>query len=596
MKKRIVQYIKTAVAASPFYFCLNFVVLMIFALGDIGASYAMKSVTNSMIFAQENGSISFSLYVPILFFFFMICISGNTSNLNDFVIRLFTAKAEKRFSKILMKKTYEQPHDSFYDTEFNNRHAYAVQNIGCTTELSTIIFNKLLFAVLSICLNSAVIASVSPIVLVYIGLISVILTFSNLYISRKRNKLSRGYIENERKAAYLYSLLTGKENAREMRLTASQKYLSGKWEEAYNSCKEPKFLFEKKAVILSESVSLVQKSFVWVSLILYLYLASIGMVTAGDFVLLNSLMLGIASSMIQLVEIVNSDLASDIYKLKEFDSFISSDQNSVSCPEAKEEITEFRKLTLENVGYRYPNQDRDAVHDVNFTLHKGEIVSILGYNGSGKSTLSKVLCGVLKQYEGKVYINDIEIEKYSEDELNHCFGIAFQDFSKYCLTLRENIGFGRIDKINDRNEIQTAFDKGHLSQLMSRLSDGLDTVIGKEYDSRGTELSGGQWQRIALSRAYMGTPDVLVFDEPTASVDPLEEMRILEHFREIIEDKTAVLISHRIGFARLADRICIMENGTITESGTHRELLNKKGSYYRMFKAQSDLYDETVHD
>lgn len=596
MKKRIVQYIKTAVAASPFYFCLNFVVLMIFALGDIGASYAMKSVTNSMIFAQENGRISFSLYVPILFFFFMICISGNTSNLNDFVIRLFTAKAEKRFSKILMKKTYEQPHDSFYDTEFNNRHAYAVQNIGCTTELSTIIFNKLLFAVLSICLNSAVIASVSPIVLVYIGLISVILTFSNLYISRKRNKLSRGYIENERKAAYLYNLLTGKENAREMRLTASQKYLSGKWEEAYNSCKEPKFLFEKKAVILSESVSLVQKSFVWVSLILYLYLASIGMVTAGDFVLLNSLMLGIASSMIQLVEIVNSDLASDIYKLKEFDSFISSDQNSVSNPEAKEKITEFRKLTLENVGYRYPNQDRDAVHDVNFTLHKGEIVSILGYNGSGKSTLSKVLCGVLKQYEGKVYINDIEIEKYSEDELNHCFGIAFQDFSKYCLTLRENIGFGRIDKINDRNEIQTAFDKGHLSQLMSRLSDGLDTVIGKEYDSRGTELSGGQWQRIALSRAYMGTPDVLVFDEPTASVDPLEEMRILEHFREIIEDKTAVLISHRIGFARLADRICIMENGTITESGTHRELLNKKGSYYRMFKAQSDLYDETVHD
>jgi ABC-type multidrug transport system fused ATPase/permease subunit len=235
-----------------------------------------------------------------------------------------------------------------------------------------------------------------------------------------------------------------------------------------------------------------------------------------------------------------------------------------------------------------------VLKNINFTLKKGEIVSILGYNGSGKTTMSKILCGLLEDYKGEVTINGINIASFDKEELYKYFGVAFQEFSKYSISLKENVAIGMIEKLKDEKEISKAIQKGNLGSFINKLPQGEATILGKEYDEKGQDLSGGQWQRIILSRAYMGDPEVLLLDEPTASIDPIEEMRMLNHFKDIIKGKTALMISHRIGFARLSHRICVMENGEIIEDGSHDELMKLRGKYYELFTSQKELYEEEV--
>ncbi len=253
---------------------------------------------------------------------------------------------------------------------------------------------------------------------------------------------------------------------------------------------------------------------------------------------------------------------------------------------------EFESLTFKNVCYKYPHGEKNAVNNLNFTLKKGEVISILGYNGSRKSTFSKLMCGLLEDYTGTIELNGRDIKTYDKESLYRYFGIGFQDFTRYSISLKENVAVGMIENFNDEDYIDKAIEKGNLRDVINKLSNGIDTILGKEYDKAGEDLSGGQWQRVILSRAYMGDPYVLILDEPTAAIDPIEEMRMLNQFKDIVEEKTALLISHRIGFARMSSRICIMDGGCIIESGTHEELLKLGGKYYELFTSQEQLYKE----
>ncbi len=158
--------------------------------------------------------------------------------------------------------------------------------------------------------------------------------------------------------------------------------------------------------------------------------------------------------------------------------------------------------------------------NINLKIKKGEVVSLLGYNGSGKTTLSKLICGLLRDYEGTIKLNNKDIKNILYEDLYRYFGIGFQDFTKYSLSLKENIGFGMVEKINDEDEINKAIFKGNLQELIETLPEGVNSIIGKELDNSGQDLSGGQWQRVVLSRSYMGEPEVLILDEPTASIIP----------------------------------------------------------------------------
>lgn len=256
----------------------------------------------------------------------------------------------------------------------------------------------------------------------------------------------------------------------------------------------------------------------------------------------------------------------------------------VAVPQHLRQGLEFR-----GVSFRYPGRTDWALHDVDLTIAPGEKLALVGPNGAGKTTLIKLLTRLYDPTEGQILLDGVDLRDYEPDDLRRRIGVIFQDFVKYQLTARENIGFGQIDRLDDAPRIADAAQRGGADEVVAELPSGIETMLGRWFDS-GHELSGGQWQKIALSRAFMRDGEVLVLDEPTAALDAEREYEIFQRFRELTEGKIAVLISHRFSTVRMADRIAVIENGQITELGSHAELLARGATYARLFEMQAEGY------
>lgn len=248
-----------------------------------------------------------------------------------------------------------------------------------------------------------------------------------------------------------------------------------------------------------------------------------------------------------------------------------------------------RGLEFRNVSFRYPGRDDWALREINLTIAPGEKLALVGPNGAGKTTLIKLLTRLYDPTEGQILLDGVDLRTYDLDELRRRIGVIFQDFVRYQLTARENIGFGQIDRLDDAQRISEAAQRGGADEVVSMLPAGMETMLGRWFE-HGFELSGGQWQKIALSRAFMRDGEVLVLDEPTAALDAEHEYEIFQRFRDLTAGKIAVLISHRFSTVRMADRIAVIEGGRITEIGSHAELLQRGGTYARLFEMQAEGY------
>ncbi|MBV9786549.1 MAG: ATP-binding cassette domain-containing protein, partial [Chloroflexi bacterium] len=248
-----------------------------------------------------------------------------------------------------------------------------------------------------------------------------------------------------------------------------------------------------------------------------------------------------------------------------------------------------RGIEFRNVSFRYPNRPQYALRNVNLFIGAGEKLALVGNNGAGKTTLVKLMTRLYDPTEGEILLDGVDIREYDVNELRKRIGVIFQDFVRYHATVRENIGFGQIDAIDDDRRIREAAQRGGGDEVVNRLPEGYNTMLGAWFE-KGQELSGGQWQKIALSRAFMRDGEVLVLDEPTAALDAEREFEIFQRFRELTDGKIALLISHRFSTVRMADRIVVLENGHLTELGTHQELLVQNGTYAKLFNMQAAGY------
>ena len=303
---------------------------------------------------------------------------------------------------------------------------------------------------------------------------------------------------------------------------------------------------------------------------------------SGSFLRLRSLMEAI---LIRFSSIADSALyLRDLFDFLEMRPNIKSRDNSIRFPETIRE-----GFTFENVSFRYPQTKQWVLNDISFTLHPGEKLALVGENGAGKTTLVKLLTRLYDPDEGRILLEGKDLREFDLDGLRDAVGVIFQDYVKYHLTAADNIAVGRINDRNNEERIKEAAKRSLADTVIERLPDGYQQMIGRWF-KQGTNLSGGEWQKIAIARAYMRDAQMLILDEPTAALDARAEHEVFKRFVELTHDKCAVLISHRFSTVRMADRIVVLHQGKLLEQGTHRELLAAGGQYSELFKMQAAGY------
>ena len=274
----------------------------------------------------------------------------------------------------------------------------------------------------------------------------------------------------------------------------------------------------------------------------------------------------------------------DLYSFYEIKPEIASKPGALPVPKPIA-----RGFAFENVGFRYPDAEKWALRGVDFELHAGEVLALVGEDGAGKTTLVKLLARLYDPDEGRILLDGRDLKDYDLDDLRANIGVIFQDFVRYHLSAGENIGVGDVADMDNRERIAEAARKGMADEVVASLPNGYDQLIGRRFKT-GVDLSGGQWQKIAIARAYMRDAQVMILDEPTAALDARSEFEVFQRFKDLSEGRTAVLISHRFSSVRMADRILVLANGKVEASGTHAQLMAQGGRYAELFELQAAGY------
>ena len=248
-----------------------------------------------------------------------------------------------------------------------------------------------------------------------------------------------------------------------------------------------------------------------------------------------------------------------------------------------------RGIVLDHVSFQYPAGTRKVLEDISLTIRPGEVVALVGENGSGKTTLIKLLCRLYDPTGGTITIDGVDLRQFETKALRHEIAIIFQDYAHYHLTARENIWLGNTALPPDHERVIAAARRSGADDVISALPHGYDTILGKWFED-GEELSIGEWQKVALARAFMRDAQIIVLDEPTSSMDAKAEYEVFQSFRQLVSGRTAILISHRFSTVRMADRIYVLKHGSIIEGGTHEELIDRQGVYADLFERQARSY------
>ena len=473
----------------------------------------------------------------------------------------------------------------YEDVEINNRLKRAQDCIehGRFSDLSLSVFN-ILAEVLKVGSTLFILARFSPL-LALVSLLSVVPYFVVRLIRGKEfYELKKYQAAGERRRNYLYDLFGDKRVVKELRIFGIESYIEEKLYQTRDAMNQELWDFKKRDICSFLLCEILCKCGYVLSIIIAILLLlnhrlDFGML-AASLVAFTSFQLAAKYFLISLGRI--PECAAFV---RDYYDFIDIDED-VHGTEKFE--PNFDKINVKNVCFAYPNTDHLTISDISLDIKKNESIAIVGNNGSGKTTLVKLLTDLYKVQEGEILYGTQNIKDLETKEFYQNVSIVSQDFVKYEMTLQENIGISDWKQMGNTDKIQELLKQMDLPELSE--VDTLNTLLGSEFDGR--DLSIGQWQKLAIARGMFKESSIIVLDEPTAALDPIMETTILKMFLQIAKEKTAIIVSHRIGICREVDKIIVMKKGKVVEIGNHDELLTKKGEYYQLYKMQQKWYVE----
>jgi ATP-binding cassette subfamily B protein len=405
-----------------------------------------------------------------------------------------------------------------------------------------------------------------------------------------------GYAKNfrqtpmKRQMDYLRQVAGSREGAKELKLFNLSAYFTNRFSSLSQQIYEENVDLSRKKLVVGGLLGIIATLGYYGAYAFVIWRAVTGSYNSiGEFYLLTNSIIQ-ASSNLQQVFSTASGIADQALFLTDLLAFFEMKPTVVSNPAGRRVPRPIRQgFEFRNVAFAYPGTTRRVLRDFNFTLRPGERVALIGENGQGKTTVVKLITRLYDPTEGQILLDGVDLREYDLDDLHHEIGVIFQDFMRYEMTARENIGIGRVERDHSEQEIERAAEKSLAASVVAKLPQHYDQMLGRRFEG-GVELSGGEWQRVALARAYLRDAQLLILDEPTAALDAKSELEVFERFAELTEDKMALLISHRFSTVRMADRIVVLEGGQLVEEGTHAQLMALGGRYAGMFEMQAASY------
>ena len=408
--------------------------------------------------------------------------------------------------------------------------------------------------------------------------------FSQMIKGSKLYEMQERVVTSQRESEYFRGCLTEKEFYKETKTLDAKDFFLRKYLEKLKTFNKEKWKTEKKIGWIDSGLTIATLSTYVLSFILLAYYLihgeiSIG-VFSGIFYSLNRLM-DCSKEMVNIYGTIyqNASLSGKLYDFLE----LPEDGGE------EKELKELKEISVNNMSFCYPYKDENALENINLNIKAGEHIALVGLNGSGKSTLVKLLLGMFNPTEGKVLYDGVDVSKIKSEIVFEKSSAVFQEFGKYKFPLRENVAISDVYKKEGNTFIKEKLDLVGFDYAKNGINSDLNTILSKEFG--GIDLSGGEWQRLAIARGLYRSSEIIVLDEPTAAIDPVEEANVYKQFKDISQGKTSVIVTHRMGSAKDASRIIVMNNGEVVEDGTHEELMENDGLYSRMFRAQAEWYE-----
>ncbi|MBE6788145.1 MAG: ABC transporter ATP-binding protein [Ruminococcaceae bacterium] len=562
-------------------------------------SIISKNILNQLQDVIKIGAVSeadfFSSGIMfLLIFLFVYWVLVRVVNyVNSAVNRIAGEKVVKQVKIQMMEKSkqidlasFDNP--LFYEKMENANREAGNRPISILSETFSIVSSLIEFTSYLVILLAAPALRWATFVILLVSIPSAVINF----VYRKKNFQYMRFRSKERRQMNYYSdTLVNKDLIKEVRMYDLADTFIGHYSNVF-----AKYYKGLRSLILSESAWHIVVGVVSgvVNLVFYVIIAKkvfVGEMMIGDYTLYTGAITSIATCVGTLISHSAMIYEGTLF-IDNLMAFMKEKQTVVPLSDKPEKVVHNTGHTIEfkNVCFKYPGTEKYVLNNINLTIKAGQTVVLVGLNGAGKTTLIKLLTRLYDPTEGEILLDGKNLKEYDIHSLYSIFSIIFQDFGKYAFTVEENIRFGDLNKERNIDDIKNAAVKSSAKNYIDSLPKGFDTPLMRIFEPDGLELSIGQWQKLAIARAFYSDSDILILDEPTASLDPIAEQEIYNQFDELRENKTTVFVSHRLSSATVADQIIVLENGCVIENGTHDELMSLGGKYHKLFSTQAKRY------